>query len=209
MNYICPFVALSLITTVAVASPSQVIARYFDIGDLGQSKFLTADSSGNLFAVSQIVAPSGRLAVRATKADPQGNMLATFDLPENVSAFPAGAATDPQGNLVIAGNLVFSGNFVVKINSQLNQVLFSTQISGIISLKALAVDSSGNIYVAGSTEGVSFTITGNPSQSVPPQSNGDSNYAFLTEFSPTVARSPSRRTSDLTRPTAHWCPALP
>ncbi len=184
MNYSCPFLMLSLISTVAVASPNQVIARYVDIGVQGKSQVLTADSSGNLFIVSQIIAPSGRMAIRATKTDPQGNTLASFDLPENVSAFPAGAGTDPQGNLVVAGNLVSSGNFVVKINSQLDQVLFSTQVSGIISLQALAVDAGGNIYVAGSTEGVSFTITGNPSQSAPPQSNGSSNYAFLTELSP-------------------------
>src|ERR1700733_10340389 len=112
----------------AVASPSPVIARYVDIGDQGQSQFLTADGSGNLFIVSQIVAPSGRMAIRVTKTDPQGNTLASFDLPESVSAIPIGAATDPQGNLVVAGNLVYSGNFVMMINSQLDQVFFSTQV---------------------------------------------------------------------------------
>jgi hypothetical protein len=97
MNYICLFLVLSLITTMAVASPSQVIARYVDIGDQGQSMFLTTDSSGNLFVVSQIVAPSGGMVIRATKTDPQGYTLASFDLPENVSAIPAGAAKPPRG----------------------------------------------------------------------------------------------------------------
>jgi uncharacterized protein (TIGR03437 family) len=184
MRHIWLFLELSLISTLAVASPNQVVARYVDIGDQGQSQFLTADGSGNLFVVSQIIEPSGRMAIRATKTDPQGNTLASFDLPESVSANPIGAATDPQGNLVVAGNLVFSGNFVVKINSQLDQVLFSTQVSGVIFLQALAVDSIGTIFVVGNTTGVNFTITGNPSHSAPPQSNGQSNYAFITEFSP-------------------------
>lgn len=184
MRNICRLFLLCLIAALAVASPNQAIVRYVDIGDQGQSKFLVADASGNLFVVSQVVEPSGQTAIRATKTDAQGNTLASFDVPEGVSATPAGAAMDPQGNLVIAVNLIFSGNFVVKIDSQLSQVLFSTQVSGVLLLQGLAVDGSGNIFVAGQTNGVNFTVTANPSKSAPPSSGGFSNYAFLTEFSP-------------------------
>jgi hypothetical protein len=61
---------LGLITTLGAASPNQVIARYVDIGDQGKSQFLTSEGSGNLFVVSQIVAPSGGMAIRITKTDP-------------------------------------------------------------------------------------------------------------------------------------------
>jgi hypothetical protein len=72
---------LCLIAALAVASPNQAIVRYIDIGVQGQSKYLVADASGNLFVVSQIVKPSGQTDIRATKTDPEGNTLKALMFP--------------------------------------------------------------------------------------------------------------------------------
>ena len=170
MRHINLFFVLSLLAAPAVATGAPVAVRYVDIGDQGQSKYLAADSSGNLFVVSQFVAPSGRDAIRVTKTDAEGNTLASFDVPESVSAYVTGAAPDPQGNVVIAVSLNPSANFVVKIDSQLTQVLLSTQVSGALALNALTVDPAGNIIVAG--------------VGAPPSNSTAYSYAFMTELSP-------------------------
>ncbi len=206
-----------LATTLAVAnstqlSANQVIAHYVDIGDQGQSRLLAADGAGNLFVVSTIIEPWGRPQIRVTKTDPAGNVLASLDFGGSNPSAPdsvSGAAADAEGNLVIAGT-TWSADFplvhplfpptlpgtafVVKIDSQLQHILLSTQLGGAkpspqgggyTTAGALALDGSGSIYVAGATNATDFPVTMNAFQTAPPQADawGTPYYAFVTKIS--------------------------
>lgn len=191
---------------------NHVIAHYIDIGDQGQSQLLTVDGAGDLFVVSKVVEPWGRPQIRATKTDPAGNVLASLDFGgSNLQVLDtvSGAAVDIQGNLVIVGSTysedfplvrpLFSvtaqAAFVVKIDAQLKHILFSTVLGGNLtsplngtaftSARALALDDSGNIYVAGTTDTADFPVTKNAFQKEPPQSDvlGTPSYGFVTEIS--------------------------
>src|SRR5580700_10409197 len=143
------FISVALFATHAVAASNQVIAHYVDIGNQDMSELLAADSAGNLFVVSTVTEPWGSPQLRVVKMDPQGNALASFDFggtndfPADV---PAGAAVDPQGNLVIVGttqsfdfplvaplisNARLPAAFITKVDSGLTHILFSTLLGGV------------------------------------------------------------------------------
>jgi uncharacterized protein (TIGR03437 family) len=193
----CALIA-SLAATVAVAASTPTVVHYIDIGDQGKSQLLAADSSGNLFVISQVIEASGHPAIRATKTDPQGNTLASLDFaggPALMPDTPAGAAVDSQGNLVIVGTTVSanfpaaglsgpSKTFVVKIDSALETVLLTKVIQGSSTAGAVGLDASGDIYIAGSTGDASFPVTTGAFQTQPPpQSPSGSSAAFLMELS--------------------------
>ena len=92
----------TFIVAIATAAPNQFVARYLPIGISGSSTLLAVDASGNLFVVATVEEPSGQEQIHAIKTDGQGNQLASFDFGSATDA-PAGAAVDPQGNLVIVG----------------------------------------------------------------------------------------------------------
>jgi len=79
-----------------------VCRRYLPIGISGSASLLAVDASGNFFIVATVQEPSGRSQIRAIKTDGQGNELASLDFGSG-SDVPAGAAVDPQGDLVIVG----------------------------------------------------------------------------------------------------------
>jgi uncharacterized protein (TIGR03437 family) len=192
----------------ALPASNQVIAHYVDIGSQGMSKLLAADSVGNLFVVSTVTEPWGSPQIRIVKMDPQGNSLASFDFGGTYdfpADAPAGAAVDPQGNLVIVGTtqsfdfplvapLISSARlpaaFITKVDSGLTHILFSTLLGGVTSPgasgDALALDSAGNIYISGSTGSIDFPVTPNAFQTQPPTglSIHPSYYAFVTKISP-------------------------
>ena len=208
---------LGLTATLAVSNSTQpsanhVVARYVDVGDRGHSKILAADSTGNLFVVSTIIKPWGRPQIHVGKTDPAGNVLESFDfggsglyLADTVS----GASADAQGNLVIVGTAYSAdfplvrpvlavpqnqGAFVVKIDSQLQHILFSTVLGGgatgvldsaLSTGVGLAFDRSGNIYVSGTTNATDFPVTKDAFQTEPPQPDfsGTPTYAFVSEIS--------------------------
>jgi len=201
------FISMALFATHAVAA-SQVTAHYVDIGNQDMSELLAADSAGNLFVVSTVIEPWGSPQIRVVKLDAQGNTLASFDFggtynfPADV---PAGAAVDPQGNLVIVGttqssdfplvaplisNARLPAAFITKMDSGLTHILFSTLLGGNTfpgaSGNAVAIDSAGNIYISGSTGSTDFPITPTAFQTHPPTglSIHPSYYAFVTKISP-------------------------
>ncbi len=194
----------------AATTPLQL--TYLDIGSQSQAKLLAADGAGNLFVVSTVVLPSGRPQIGVIKTDPRGNALASFYFGGSSVTFPdtpSGAAVDPQGNIVIVGTTespdfplvspLFSrttalAGFVVKIDSALQHIIFSTRLGGSMgggvnqggtSVNAAAVDESGNIYVTGTTSATDFPVTAGAFQVEPPQNSpfGTAAYAFLTEIS--------------------------
>lgn len=192
-----------LIDTAAVAATNSVLTSYLDFGDTGQASLLAADGTGNLFAVGLVTEASGLPQIRVIKTDPNGNPLASLDFGGSLQDTIAAAATDAQGNLVIVGStqspdfpLVAPlklqartpAAFVVKIDAQLQHIVFSTLLGGVngtfASGNAVAADANGNLYVAGSTDETDFPITAGAFQSiVPSQSVAMSSYAFVTEIS--------------------------
>jgi uncharacterized protein (TIGR03437 family) len=191
----------------AAWAANQVLLRNLDIGDSGNARAVATDSSGNIFTASIMTDPSGLPWVRVIKTGSQGTPLAKFDFPAGIGKFastgPAAVASDAQGNLVIAGNVDSSygaagaagfplvkplfpaatagGAFVMKLDSQLQGVLFSTFLSASSFAAALALDPAGNIYVAGTTGGSDFPVTPGAFQTQPPHG---ASYAFLTEIAP-------------------------
>ncbi len=181
------------------AGSNQFEARYVPIGTSGAADLLAVDGSGNFFVVANVREPSGLLQIRAIKTDPQGNVLASFDFGSSGGDTPSGIAIDPQGNPVIVGTtsaadfplvspLVSSSDqtgFVVKLDSQLTQILFSTRLGS--AANAVAIDPSGNIYVTGRTSNSDFPVTPGAFQTMGPQATdfGSPVYAFVSEISPT------------------------
>ncbi len=186
----------------------QATVRYLDLPADAQAQTLAADSAGNLFIVSNVTEPSGKPQIRVLKTDSQGRTLASMDFGGSAGGMVAGAAVDPQGNVVIAGtttstdfplvaplisNVTRAAGFVVKFDSQLKNILFSTLLGGTqnnvfsagTSVGALALDQAGNMYVTGSTSNTDFPITPGAFQTQPPDSSafGAAVFAFLTEIS--------------------------
>ena len=200
----CLALAICITPHLAVGA---VLLRYLDIGEQGSAEVVAADKSGNFFTVSAVTKISGRSPLRVIKMDAKGNTLATLDIDvdtsaPNVSGSGAfAAATDPQGNLVIVGSagplgfplvsplfpsVTGNGAFVMKLDSQLHGIIFSTLLSGSSAAYAVAVDASGNIYVVGATDSPTFPNTPGAYQTKPPGHSvygGQNAYAFLTEIS--------------------------
>jgi uncharacterized protein (TIGR03437 family) len=179
------------------AASNQFVARYLPVGATGSSDLLAVDASGNFFVVATVVEPSGSPQIRAIKTDPQGNEIASFDFGSGSGDTPSGAAVDPQGNLVIVGttyspnfplvspltSTTSGGGFVVKLDSQLTKIIFSTLLGD--QANAVALDSAGNVYVTGSTADPAFPVTPGAFQTAGPTPTGFGTpiYAFATEIS--------------------------
>jgi len=176
---------------------NQILLRYLDLGDPGHATAITSDHAGNLFAVSAITDVSGRTLTRVIKTDPNGLPLASFDF---AATFYTAATTDTQGNLIIVGSADSHGfpltarvfppatdvaAFVLKLDSGLHGILFSRVFATPSAANAVALDQTGNIFVAGNTSASNFPITPGAYQTKPPvgDSYGTPVYAFLTEIS--------------------------
>src|SRR5579885_1812482 len=101
------------------------------------------------------------------------------------SAYVAGGTTSSNFPLVSPAQPSFGGGkdgFVVKLNATGNLPLYSTYLGGLCSdqANAIAVDSSGNAYVAGDTLSSNF-----PLSHATQAANGGGNDAFITKLSST------------------------
>lgn len=80
---------------------------------------------------------------------------------------PNAIATDPAGNIYLAGTAVVDSStmqttaLIVKLNPQATQYLYVRYFGGSVadSASAIAVDSAGNAYVAGTTSSHDFPVT--------------------------------------------------
>ena len=190
------FVLLSSFAVTWGAS-RQAVVSYVSVADGAVTNVFATDSAGDLFVVSTRTDLAGNHNFRIVKSDPHGATLAEMDFGGPSDTIVA-AAVDPAGNLILAGNTLSPGfplvqplfaaihgetGFIVKLDSQLQSILFSTLLTGSSAgtlIYALALDTKGNIFVTGDTSDSTFPVTTGAFQTTPPQS-GDS--AFVTEIS--------------------------
>jgi uncharacterized protein (TIGR03437 family) len=104
---------------------------------------------------------------------------------------PVAIVTDATGNIYIAGDIVLDsltkrqGVLVVKLNPQGTEYLYETYINGSTGESAggIAIDSSGNAYVAGTTTSPDFPVTAGGALVSAPTGPDDSR-PFLVSLSP-------------------------
>jgi uncharacterized protein (TIGR03437 family) len=121
---------------------------------------------------------SGGTDVFLTKLDPNGNVLFTDTFAGKGNDTGTAIAVDPTGNIYIAGTttspdfplsrpLINQPNtdgtgFVMKISNDGSTILYSTYFGGTLggtSINSLATDSSGNLYLTGTTSAADFPHT--------------------------------------------------
>lgn len=112
-------------------------------------------------------------------------------LQQNVA--PQALASDPAGNLYIAGTYWFdpltyqhSGAYVAKLNADGTAYQYITYLSGsgTASISAIALDSGGNAYVAGTEYSPDFPITGTGVLGVPVVASPGALKAFVAKIDP-------------------------
>jgi uncharacterized protein (TIGR03437 family) len=176
------------------ALPAAEFTTY--IGDVNDYHVagVVADSAGNT-----VVAGSRNLGTLTEavvmKLDPSGKIVLFTILSGKDSATTNGLALDAAGNIYVAGSTssldfplhnAFQSTpgpgFLVKLSADGSQLLYSTYFPEAIS--ALAVDTSGNVYVTGSTYLTSFPVTpGLPAGPVSFSPVAMTSGAFLTKIS--------------------------
>lgn len=182
-----------LCAALCAQSANQVLLRSIAVPATGQAAAITTDKSGNVFVASldSIYAPEVP-HILVAKTSPNGTLLATLSVPGT----PGALATDSRGDLVLTGTssaaLGFSvvnplfpsatkGGFVMKLDPQLETVLFSTFVNdGFGGGGAVALDGTGNIYLGGDADAPGVPTTPGAFQTTPPNASG----AYLMEISP-------------------------
>jgi len=170
--------------------------RYLNLGTAGSPCCVTTDSAGNVYTVNtwnpDPVQASTEIVL--TKTDSKNNLIYTFTF--DSAGNPVGVAVDSQQNVFLAGTLGQTSpeseaeGFVSKVNSSGTSVLFTRLLGGTTpgtgtSLNAVATDTAGNVYVAGSTTSEDYPVSANAFQSTGPviQNYGVPAYVVLTELS--------------------------
>ncbi len=153
-----------------------------------------ADAAGNTIVVGN--RSSGSLTeMFVAKLDSTGKLASFLTLGGNGADTVNDMALDAAGNIVLAGATTSTSfplynpmqstpgpGFVVKLDSRTNQILFATYFPAAVS--AVATDSSGNVYLTGSTMSAKFPVT--PGLPAGPASGVSSPMiaaAFLTKLS--------------------------
>jgi uncharacterized protein (TIGR03437 family) len=183
-------VLITSVLTAAVPAPKQFTPHYLgQSGAQGSLNLIAPDQSGHLFMVSTATNAAGARVLRAIKTDSNGAVLAQFDFGGTGFDSAFAAAVDPQGNLVIGGStssadfplvnpLYQSGNgFIIRLDSGLTKILYSSHFAGGTIIQGLAFDSAGNIYLTG-TVGTGLPVTAGALQSQPATST--LSFAIIT-----------------------------
>jgi|SRR5579863_219817 len=116
----------------------------------------------------------------------------TFSTYLRDSFTPKAIATDPAGNIYMAGTAIVDPGtsqttaLVVKLNPQASQYLYIHYLGGshYDQANAIAVDSAGNAYVAGSTNSPDFPVTPGGNLGTSPAAPQFSSRSFVTKLDP-------------------------
>jgi len=159
----------------------------------GTDAFVVKFSSAGTLVYSTTIGGSANDAGRAIAVDAQGDAYIAGDTESSDFPVTAGAAQTKFGGLVsVVGIGSFGDAFVAKLNPSGSSVIFATYWGGSAPdiAYAIAVDSSGNAYVAGGTSSSDFPVTAGAFQTTyagpaanpaEPDPDGD---AFVAKFSP-------------------------
>jgi hypothetical protein len=151
------------------ALPAAEFTTYIgDVNDYHVAR-VAADSAGNTYLAGSRTAGSLSEAV-VMKLDPTGKIVLFTILSGKGSDAATALAVDAAGNIYVAGSTsspdfplhnAFQSTpgpgFVVKLSADGSQLLYSTYFPD--SINALAVDSTGAVYVAGTTWLTTFPVT--------------------------------------------------
>ena len=149
----------------------------------GEASFYVMKISGPSTSTPQVayVTAIGPGAPVAMAVDPAGNVyLAGYtgapDFPTTPGSFQTSSAT--------------GGGFLLKLDPSGKKLVYSTLFPYPETIiNALAVDASGNAYIAGQTSSITFPTTPGAFQSTLPQSTADEfSVGFVSEFDPTGAK---------------------
>jgi uncharacterized protein (TIGR03437 family) len=198
ISFICAITALA-----CAAPPASFQTHYIPLGGQDVSVAIATDAAGNIFVVSKTVDSPGAVGIRATKTDPQGNLLATLAFAPGVT--PSGAAVGAGGSLLVVGSS-YTGAYiggeqaasvlVAKLDNALTTVESTATIgngaTGVTYATAVAVDGAGDVYVAGGSSAVDFPATPgsyepNPPHSDPSNPGAIPMYAFVAELAPDLS----------------------
>ena len=152
----------------------------YQTGDAFVAKFSPA---GSLLAMTYLGGSRDDLA-SSLAVDASGNVFVTGYT--NSTDFPFSARAYQPRMAGAGGNTLFTigDAFVVKLNSSLSQILYSTCIGGLQDEAgiALAIDSAGNAYIAGITLSRDFPITAGAYQTFYRGAGGQPPTDFGTPF---------------------------
>ena len=139
--------ALAVIFLSTACAAASFNAHYLGSGPATTA--MAASPFGNLYVASTLTDASGNTQLRVTALDPTGTEQSHFDFSLGDSPAVAALSVDPQLNVIAAGNMD-SGGFLVRFDPALTGILDAVTLPG-APIYAMTLDSSGNIYVGGSS----------------------------------------------------------
>jgi hypothetical protein len=157
------------------------IVKQFGIQQFGTPGYdytsgVTTDSSGNVYVAGYTFGAfdgttnAGGSDAFIAKYDSSGNQMGIKQFGTASDAIVSGVATDSSGNIYVAGSTTdaFDGStnagssdaFIVKYDSSGNQTwVMQLATTSYDTISGVTTDSSGNVYVAGSTAGALYGTT--------------------------------------------------
>jgi uncharacterized protein (TIGR03437 family) len=190
-----------------MASSQSALLSYFPVPAGAQTCCTATDNAGNLFLVySTLDRDANNFDVSIMQLD--SNFQITVTASVTVPFPPLIAAVDSNGNLWLAGwqtmvKLASSNTLASVVD------LGGSDVNGITTATAIAIDPSGNVYVTGTTTQTDFPVTPGafqsfPNISIPPISLGNGGYAF--GFVSKYSSNGTRILSTLVRGVQTTCP---
>jgi uncharacterized protein (TIGR03437 family) len=170
-----------------------------------EDEAVAVDSAGNIYTAGYAVSPYGDADVFVVKFSPDGaRQILAIALPGSSDDDAHAIAVDSAGNIYLAGDTNssdflydhvsassgaragFQHAFITKINASGQAILYSHLVAGATgeTATAIAVDSSGSAYAAGTTSSPDFPTTSGVAQTT----GLGKNEAFAIRLDATGAR---------------------